>query len=248
MCAGFVYRPHVETADGVFTPDIVLDRLVVASGNHQFPVSVERLVCGDAIEVVGDATRARGAVALIAASAGALLGIGSDHLDGALADDPGRARQICAKPLARAVWRFAEVADHLEEILLRTETVDGAGRSRETETALSAIAALPKDGAVPRATVVLAHPGDDADAPPRAGPCDRHPGRPPPRPPPRPPLHGARALSRVPCMGILASRNPSLILSSGEAAYRRTPPPPAAEAGGRGSCRRPSPPSSGRRR
>ena len=103
-------------------------------------------------------------MALIAASAGALLGIGSDHLDGALAHDPGRARQICAKPLARGVWRFAEVAGHLEEIVLRTEAVDAAGRSRETEIALSAIAALPGDGAVPRATAILAHPGDDADA------------------------------------------------------------------------------------
>ncbi len=166
MSAGFVYRPHVETADGVFTPDIVLDRLVVASGNRRFPVSVERLACGDAIEVVGDATRGQGAVALIAASAGALLGIGSDHFDGALADDPGRARQICAKPLARSVWRFAEIAGHLDDILLRTETLDAAGRSRQTGIALSAIAALPADGAVPRATVILAHAGDDADAPP----------------------------------------------------------------------------------
>ena len=164
MCAGFVYRPHVATAEGVFTPDIVLDRLEVAAGNRRFPVSVERLVCGDAIEVVGDDTRGRGAVALIAASGGALLGIGSDHVDGALAHDPLRATQICAKPLARDVWRFAEIAGHLAEIVLRTESVDAAGRSRETETALSAIAALPGDGAVPRATVVLAHPGDDADA------------------------------------------------------------------------------------
>ena len=164
MSAGFVYRPHVATAEGTFTPDIVLDRLEVAAGNRRFPVSVERLACGDAIEVVGDDTRARGAVALIAASGGALLGIGADHVDGALAHDPGRARQICAKPLARGVWRFAEIAGHLAEIVLRTESVDDAGRSRETEIALSAIAALPADGAVKRATVILAHPGDDADA------------------------------------------------------------------------------------
>ena len=162
MCAGFVYRPHVETAEGVFTPDIVLDSLIVAAGNARLPVSVERLTGDAAIEVVGGETRARGAVALIAASAGPLIGIGSDHVDGALAEDPARARQVCAKPLARHVWRFAEIAGHLDEIALRTEAVDDAGRWHETETALSSIAALPADGAVPRATVVFAHAGADA--------------------------------------------------------------------------------------
>ena len=162
MCAGFVYRPHVDTAEGVFTPDIVLDRLVVAVGNARFPVSVEQLTGDAAIEVVGDETRGRGAVALVAASAGPLIGIGSDHIDGALAEDPARARQICAKPLARAAWRFAEIAGHLDEIALRTEAVDAAGRSHESETALSDIAALPGDGAVPAGTVVLAHSGTDA--------------------------------------------------------------------------------------
>ena len=166
MCAGFVYRPHVETAEGVFTPDLVLDRLVVAAGNGRFPVSVERLSCGDAIEVLGADTRAQGAVALIAASAGALIGIGSDHIDGALAADPARARQICAKPLARAVWRFAEIADHLDAVALTTRSVDAAGEARETAVALSDIAALPRDGAVPPGTVILAHPGAGEDAPP----------------------------------------------------------------------------------
>ena len=165
MCAGFVYRPHVETAEGVFTPDIVLDRLVVAvGGQERYPVSVERLTGDDTIEVVGGETRGQGAVALIASSAGSLIGIGSDHIDGALAaSDPARARQICAKPLARAVWRFAEIADRLDEIALRTQAVDGGGRQHETEVALSSIAALPGDGSVPAATVVLAHPGADAD-------------------------------------------------------------------------------------
>ena len=164
MCAGFVYRPHVDTAEGTFTPDIVLDRLVVAVGNARFPVSVERLTGDAAIEVVGAETRAQGAVALIAASAGSLIGIGSDHIDGALAEDPARARQVCAKPLARAAWRFAEIAGHLVEVILRTEAVDGAGRSHESETALSDIAALPGDGAVPAGTVVLVHSGADAPA------------------------------------------------------------------------------------
>lgn len=162
MCAGFVYRPHVETAEGTFTPDIVLDRLIVAVGNARFPVSVERLSCDAGIEVVGGETRGQGAVALIAASAGSLIGLGSDHIDGALAEDGARARQVCAKPLSRATWRFAEIAGHLDEIVLATEAVDGAGRTLETETALSAIAALPADGEVPAATVVLAHAGADA--------------------------------------------------------------------------------------
>lgn len=164
MCAGFVYRPHVETAEGVFTPDIVLDSLTVAVGNARYPVSVERLTGDAAIEVVGAETRAQGAVALVAASAGSLIGIGSDHIDGALADDPARARQVCAKPLSRATWRFAEIAGHLGDVVLRTEAVDAAGESHATETPLADIAALPADGAVPGAAVIFAHAG--ADAPP----------------------------------------------------------------------------------
>ena len=166
MCAGFVYRPHVETAEGVFTPDIVLDSLVVAAGNARFPVSVERLTGDAAIEVVGGETRGHGAVALIAASAGTLIGIGSDHLDGALADDPARARQVCAKPLSRATWRFAEIAGHLDAVRSDLSRDRGGRRrrpvARESETALADIAALPADGAVPGATVIFAHAGAEA--------------------------------------------------------------------------------------
>ena len=168
MCAGFVFRPHVETEEGVFTPDIVLDRLAVAAGggNDRFPVSVERLTCDDGIEVLGADTSAQGAVALIAASAGALIGIGSDHVDRALADDPAKARQICAKPLARGAWRFSEVAGHLDALTLTTTTTDAAGGESETAFALSSLAALPADGDVPPGTVVFAHPGAGEDAPP----------------------------------------------------------------------------------
>ncbi len=171
MCAGFVYRPHVETAEGVFTPDIVLDRLVVAAGGgeERFRVSVDRLTCDDAIEVLGGETVGQGAVALIASGAGALIGIGSDHIDRTLADtDPARARQLCAKPLARGAWRFAEVVGHLDALVLTTAADADGGRSERTGVAVSSIAGLPDDGAVPPATALLAHPGAAASVPPGA--------------------------------------------------------------------------------
>lgn len=49
------------------------------------------------------------------------LGLGSDHTDRKLeAHSVALSKQICAKPLAAELWAFDEVADHLDDIRLRS--------------------------------------------------------------------------------------------------------------------------------
>ena len=59
------------------------------------------------------------------------VGVGSDHTEREMEkyDIPG-SKQMCAKPVAPAVWALEEVQDHLDQIILRSwMTVDGVRRT-----------------------------------------------------------------------------------------------------------------------
>ncbi|MEL7462676.1 MAG: DUF2848 domain-containing protein [Pseudomonadota bacterium] len=75
----------------------------------------------DAVEVLGDATSGE-AEPLIMKTDGALwLGLGSDHTDRGLeAHSVAHSKQICAKPVASALWRLDGIAD-LDAVELRAE-------------------------------------------------------------------------------------------------------------------------------
>lgn len=50
-----------------------------------------------------------------------LVGVGSDHTDReAEAWSVAHSKQICAKPVAPTLWRFAEVAEHWDRLVLRS--------------------------------------------------------------------------------------------------------------------------------
>lgn len=80
------------------------------------------------IEVLGDATSGEVEPVLIDDGAALFLGLGSDHTDRALeAHSVAHSKQVCAKPLASVLWRFDEVAEHLDAIELRSWIRDDAG-------------------------------------------------------------------------------------------------------------------------
>ncbi len=58
---------------------------------------------------------------LLVTEEGVLVGVGSDHTDRrAEAWSVPHAKQLCPKPVASVVWRFAEVASHWDRIVLRS--------------------------------------------------------------------------------------------------------------------------------
>ncbi len=83
-----------------------------------------------AIQVSGDATSGEAEAVLFALDDGLWVGLGSDHTDRE-AETQGvtLAKQLCAKPLAKSLWRFADVAGHWDRLVLRCHAVkDGARR------------------------------------------------------------------------------------------------------------------------
>lgn len=79
----------------------------------------------DAIDVLGDTTSGEAEVVLISAYGEIYVGLGSDHTDRSVAPQSVvMAKQLCAKPVARDVWRLAEVADHWDELVLSSRIVE----------------------------------------------------------------------------------------------------------------------------
>lgn len=75
-----------------------------------------------AIEVVGDrSTGEVEAVLIHDEQHGLLVGVGSDHTDRKVEHyDVAVAKQVCAKPLGKTLWRYADVADHWDKLVARS--------------------------------------------------------------------------------------------------------------------------------
>ena len=96
----------------------MIDDVYIADGQDKTPsvsrITNDRLTTAPEIQVLGGDTIAQAAIVLIAASAGMLIGIASNHMC-IHQEDP----QLFSKPISRQVWRFQHVADHWEYLLIQ---------------------------------------------------------------------------------------------------------------------------------
>lgn len=93
-----------------------------------YGVSPSLLTQVGTIDVLGETTSGEAEVLIITAGGDVYVGLGSDHTDRAMAPKSvAYAKQLCAKPVARAVWRLADVAGHWDELVL-TATIEEIGR------------------------------------------------------------------------------------------------------------------------
>jgi hypothetical protein len=99
-----------------------------ASTPIYYRVAARRLTTADRIEVSGDQSSGEVEFVLIGANGRIFVGVGSDHTDRKVETyNITVSKQMCDKPLAPEVWDFAEIADHWDQILLRSfATIDGA--------------------------------------------------------------------------------------------------------------------------
>lgn len=100
------------------------------------------LTTAGCIEVAGGASSGEVEFVLLAAGGELLVGVGSDHTDREL-EKTGvtLSKQVCAKPVGRAVWKFADVAAHWDALELRSFAVTGGARERYQEGAVTAMRA-----------------------------------------------------------------------------------------------------------
>lgn len=95
-----------------------------------YRVAADLLTTDGRIQTVGETSSGEAEPVLIATEEGLWLGLGSDHTDRELeAHSVALSKQLCAKPLAPALWRFDEVAGHLDDIRIRSFVRDDEGQA-----------------------------------------------------------------------------------------------------------------------
>lgn len=98
-----------------------------ASTPIYYRVAASRLTIADAIEVSGGESSGEVEFVLLRAGGETYVGVGSDHTDRKVETyNITVSKQMCDKPIAREVWRLADVAPHWDRLVLRSfATIDG---------------------------------------------------------------------------------------------------------------------------
>ena len=96
------------------------------------------------IQALGDETSGEAEPFLFKLSGTVWLGLASDHTDRALeAHSVAASKQICAKPVAGALWAFDEVAAHLDQLHLSCEVFEAGAWVMYQNGTLADILPLP---------------------------------------------------------------------------------------------------------
>jgi hypothetical protein len=86
-----------------------------------YALTPDRLTTEAAIAVLGSATSGEAEFALLLVGGDLYVGVGSDHTDRDLErTSVRRSKQVCPKPLASRLWRWADVRDHWDACVLRS--------------------------------------------------------------------------------------------------------------------------------
>lgn len=86
-----------------------------------YRVSIDLLTSAPSIEVAGSDSTGEVEAVLWKHQGELYVGVGSDHTDRKLeAVSITLSKQVCAKPVSTRVWRWREVADHWDEVVLRS--------------------------------------------------------------------------------------------------------------------------------
>ncbi len=94
----------------------------------------------DEITVVGKETSGEAEVVLLSMPDGLWVGLGSDHTDRAFETHSVQlSKQLCRKPMAEALWRYDEVIDRWDDLILRAHIVEAGERVLYQEGTLAAL-------------------------------------------------------------------------------------------------------------
>jgi hypothetical protein len=110
-----------------------------------YRVSATMVINADAIQVIGGDSSGEVEAVLIGTDDGMVVGVGSDHTDRRVeADSVAIAKQICPKPIATEVWRFADVVEAWDDLELICDRVDD-GKSTPYQRGRMAAVRRPED-------------------------------------------------------------------------------------------------------
>ena len=105
-----------------------------------YRVAASLLTFADEIQVSGPDTSGEVEFVLLQGAKELLVTVGSDHTDRkAETLSVSLSKQLCAKPIARDAWRYAEVRPHWEKLILRSWIFEGKTRTLYQEGEVSAM-------------------------------------------------------------------------------------------------------------
>lgn len=91
-----------------------------------YRVAENQLTQASSIQALGPDSSGEVEVLVFMADGEMFVSLTSDHTDRKLeAQSVALAKQMCAKPVAAKAWRFADVADHWDELVIRSFIPDG---------------------------------------------------------------------------------------------------------------------------
>lgn len=94
-----------------------------------YRVSVDLLTSSDAIQVLGNDSSGEVEPAIVALDGELWVGVGSDHTDRkAEVYSVDISKQMCQKPIAPELWRFADVEAHWDRLILRSKIRNDGGQ------------------------------------------------------------------------------------------------------------------------
>ena len=92
-----------------------------------YRVAASRLTQAPAIEVSGGASSGEVEFVLVRHSGKLYVGVGSDHTDREVETyGVTVSKQMCDKPVAASLWAYEEIADHWDQLTLRSWAADDA--------------------------------------------------------------------------------------------------------------------------
>lgn len=105
-----------------------------------YRVAENLMTQADRVQVLGSETSGEVETFVFSASGEMYVSLASDHTDRKLETlGVALSKQICAKPLARSAWRFAEVAGHWDEMIIRSYIEENGARTLYQEGSLAAL-------------------------------------------------------------------------------------------------------------
>lgn len=85
-----------------------------------YRVGTEQFINGSEPQFLGETSSGEVEFVLIGTDEGMLIGVGSDHTDREVETySVPVSKQMCVKPVSPNVWRYDEVVDHFDDLLLR---------------------------------------------------------------------------------------------------------------------------------
>ena len=95
-----------------------------------YRVGAQLLTSAAEIQVPGAASSGEAECVMLAAEDGMLVAVGSDHTDRKVETyNITVSKQMCPKPVSREVWRYADLAEHWDRLVLRSWITENGKQS-----------------------------------------------------------------------------------------------------------------------